>query len=138
AFHSTRLYLHHDTLLPHDHWVWADSAYPLETWCIPPFKKPHNGRLTRDQKSFNYYLSKICVHVEHAFAALKGRFQSLRELRHPVNTQRQHEMALAWIQCCIILHNMIIRFEGIHGASANTMDWAIEEGRELTSQQAEE
>jgi hypothetical protein len=47
-------------------------------------------------------------------------------------------MALAWIQCCIILHNMIIRFEGIHGASANTMDWAIEEGRELTSQQAEE
>jgi hypothetical protein len=62
AFHSTRLYLHHDTLLPHDHWVWADSAYPLETWCIPPFKKPHNGRLTRDQKSFNYYLSKVPLH----------------------------------------------------------------------------
>ncbi|KAG2045703.1 hypothetical protein BDR06DRAFT_985741 [Suillus hirtellus] len=24
----------------------GNSAYPLEPWCIPPFKKPRNGRLT--------------------------------------------------------------------------------------------
>ncbi|KAG2061006.1 hypothetical protein BDR06DRAFT_871475, partial [Suillus hirtellus] len=62
----------YDTLLPEDHWIWADSAYLLEKWCIAPFKKPHNGRLTRDQKSFNINLSWVHVHVEHAFAALKG------------------------------------------------------------------
>ncbi|KIK33477.1 hypothetical protein CY34DRAFT_99522 [Suillus luteus UH-Slu-Lm8-n1] len=43
AFKSTRLYEEHANLLPDGHWVWADSAYPLEPWCIPPFKKPHNG-----------------------------------------------------------------------------------------------
>ncbi|KAG2074561.1 hypothetical protein BDR04DRAFT_1173058 [Suillus decipiens] len=63
----------HADLLPDGHWVWADSAYPLEPWCIAPFKKPHNGWLTKNQKIFNY-LSKICVHVEHTFAVLKGWF----------------------------------------------------------------
>ncbi|KAG2752546.1 hypothetical protein P692DRAFT_201673833, partial [Suillus brevipes Sb2] len=56
AFRSTRIYQEHDTLLPADHWVWADSAYPLSTWCIPPFKKPRGGRLTANQRTFNYYL----------------------------------------------------------------------------------
>ncbi|KAG2745641.1 hypothetical protein P692DRAFT_20741219 [Suillus brevipes Sb2] len=40
AFRSTRIYQEHDTLLPPDHWVWADSAYPLSTCCVTPFKKP--------------------------------------------------------------------------------------------------
>jgi len=38
------------------------SAYPLETWCIPPFKKPCNRRLAMDQKTFNYHLSKISLY----------------------------------------------------------------------------
>ncbi|KAG2343098.1 hypothetical protein BDR05DRAFT_885085 [Suillus weaverae] len=60
AFRSTHLYEEHNDLLPDDHWVWADSAYPLEPWCIAPFKRPHNGWLTKDQKTFNYHLSRVC------------------------------------------------------------------------------
>ncbi|KAG2064094.1 hypothetical protein BDR04DRAFT_1182220 [Suillus decipiens] len=67
----------HADLLPDGHWVWADSEYSLEPWCIAPFKKPCNGWFTKNQKTFNYHLSKICVHVEHTFAVLKGQFQSL-------------------------------------------------------------
>lgn len=26
-------------LLQDDEWVWADSAYPLQTWCQAPYKK---------------------------------------------------------------------------------------------------
>ncbi|KAG1767517.1 kinase-like domain-containing protein [Suillus occidentalis] len=37
---STHLYQQHEAHLPADHWIWADSAYPLEKWCIVPFKKP--------------------------------------------------------------------------------------------------
>ncbi|KAG2740099.1 hypothetical protein P692DRAFT_201695508, partial [Suillus brevipes Sb2] len=75
-------------------WVWADSAYPLEPWCIPPFKKPHNGRLTRNQRTFNYHLSKIRVCVEHTFAVLKGQFQSLRELRINIQTEKDLQIAV--------------------------------------------
>jgi len=33
-------------LIPPHHWNWADSAYPCETWCAVPFKKPQGGNLT--------------------------------------------------------------------------------------------
>ncbi|KIK82466.1 hypothetical protein PAXRUDRAFT_77190, partial [Paxillus rubicundulus Ve08.2h10] len=51
------------------------------------------------------------VHVEHAFAALKGCFQSLHELRHPVGNEKELQYVIHWVNCCLILHNMIIRFE---------------------------
>jgi DDE superfamily endonuclease len=42
-----------------DHeWVWADSAYALQPWCIIPYKKPHS--LIQNNETFNYYLSKVC------------------------------------------------------------------------------
>ncbi|KIK74822.1 hypothetical protein PAXRUDRAFT_174560, partial [Paxillus rubicundulus Ve08.2h10] len=63
------------------------------------------------QNNFNQYLSKIRVRVEHAFAALKGHFQSLRELRHPVGNEKELQYVIHWVNCCLILHNMIIQFE---------------------------
>ncbi|KAG2335739.1 hypothetical protein BDR05DRAFT_855594, partial [Suillus weaverae] len=38
AFHSTCVFEDHEALLGDNHWIWADSAYPLEPWCIVPFK----------------------------------------------------------------------------------------------------
>ncbi|KAG2056058.1 hypothetical protein BDR06DRAFT_881109, partial [Suillus hirtellus] len=67
ALRSTHLYHEHDTLLPAGHWIWADSAYPLNTWCIPPFKKPCNGRLTANQRTFNFHLSSVCFFYLHFF-----------------------------------------------------------------------
>jgi hypothetical protein len=45
AFRSTCIYEEYNKLLPAGHWIWADSAYLLDTWCIVPFMKPYNGRL---------------------------------------------------------------------------------------------
>lgn len=42
---------------------------------------------------------------------MKGRFQSLKELRIQINSQKRHQFANLWIICCIILHNLIIRIE---------------------------
>ena len=39
--------------------MWADSAYAPETWSVAPFKKPINGQLTTDQKTYNYWVSKV-------------------------------------------------------------------------------
>lgn len=51
------------------------------------------------------------MRVEHAFAALKGRFQSLCELRLQIRKNEDLHVATYWITCCMILHNMIIHFE---------------------------
>ena len=43
---------------------------------------------------------------------LKGRFQALRELRIQITSPKHHKWAIAFVRCCIILHNLILRFEG--------------------------
>ncbi|KAF8833818.1 hypothetical protein BDN67DRAFT_916207, partial [Paxillus ammoniavirescens] len=48
AFRSTRIYEEHDTLLAQDEWIWGDSAYPLTTWLVAPFKKPRDGHLSKN------------------------------------------------------------------------------------------
>ncbi|KIK73622.1 hypothetical protein PAXRUDRAFT_41480, partial [Paxillus rubicundulus Ve08.2h10] len=67
--------------------------------------------LTHDQNNFNRYLSTIRVWVEHAFAALKGHFQSLWELHHPIRNEQELQYVIHWVNCCLILHNMVIQFE---------------------------
>lgn len=71
--------------------------------------------------------------MEHAFGALKGRFQSLRELRIPIGSQKNLDYATNWIICCMIIHNMVIRFEeqryGPKSAQRQASEaWAREEG----------
>lgn len=71
---------------------------------------------------------RICI--EHAFAALKGHFQSLRELRTHVQKTQDIKYAVHWVQRCLILHNMVIRFEEALGTSS-TMPWAQQECNNL-------
>ncbi|KIN96004.1 hypothetical protein M404DRAFT_52832, partial [Pisolithus tinctorius Marx 270] len=97
AFQGTRMYQDPVNFIPPHHWIWADSAYLMEKWCVVPFKKPRGGSLT--------------LRVEHAFAALKGCFQSLQELWLKVNKDSDLHVTMYWIMCCMILHNMVICFE---------------------------
>ena len=50
-------------------------AYPLLPWLMKAF--PNNGRLSQEQKKFNYSLSKARVVVEHSYGRLKGRWRCL-------------------------------------------------------------
>ena len=67
--------------------------------------------------------------VEHAFVALKGHFQSLRELRLRIRTEDDLHIAVYWITCCLILHNMIVQFEAKRRRELGegTMRWAMRE-----------
>ncbi|KIK17514.1 hypothetical protein PISMIDRAFT_111276 [Pisolithus microcarpus 441] len=137
AFQATQLAREHELVLPAEHWVWADSAYPLELWCLSPFKRPRGGSLSRQQSIYNQYLSKVCVQVEHAFAALKGRFQSLQELRLQIRSKQDLYVAIYWVECCLILHNMIVHFETGKRGEASMMDWALREGLQFERQNEE-
>jgi len=63
AFRSTRTFKEHLQVFAPGEWIWADSAYPSEIWSVSPFKKPVRSELSRDQRTFNYHLSKVRVNM---------------------------------------------------------------------------
>ena len=69
---------------------------------------PDNGRLTSQQKLFNYRLSRARVVVEHAYGRLKGRWRCLLK-RIDIDVRNVPEL----IAACCTLHNIC----EIHGDS---------------------
>ena len=90
--------------------VLGDPAYPLLPWLMKAFQD--NGSLTREQKNFNYRLSKARVVVEHAYGRLKGRWRCLLKR----NNVLVHDLPELVAASCV-LHNIC----EIHGESFD--DW---------------
>lgn len=61
AFQSTRVSKDHEHIFAPGEWLWADSAYPAEPWCVTPLKKPIGGFLAPDDRTFNYHVSKVRI-----------------------------------------------------------------------------
>ena len=79
--------------------VLGDPAYPLLSWLMKAF--PDNGNLSRQQKTFNYRLSRARVVVEHAYGRLKGRWRCLLKR----NDTSVHDLPKLVAVCCV-LHNI--------------------------------
>jgi hypothetical protein len=68
--------------------------------------------LTAAEKTFNTAAVPMRVMVEHAFGMVKGRFQSLKELRTKLREESDLQRATFWIEGCTVLHNVLIDLEG--------------------------
>ncbi|KIJ41811.1 hypothetical protein M422DRAFT_255128 [Sphaerobolus stellatus SS14] len=97
------------TLLEDGEWVWADTAYPWQTWCQAPYKKPEKD--TQENGQFNHYLSRVHVRSEHCVGFFKGRWSSMQGLHLHINNPTHIHLATIWITTCIILHNFTMQHE---------------------------
>jgi len=60
AFQGTQMVKDPGRVIPQDHWIWADSMYPTQTWCVIPFKAVGGG-LTKTKNLYNKYLLRVSV-----------------------------------------------------------------------------
>ena len=78
----------------------TDSAFPMEAWLMKPYS---NAILTKEQRYFNYRLSRARMVVEGAYGQLKGRWRFL--LRKSESNHFEVKMATL---ACMVLHNVCL------------------------------
>ena len=59
AFQGMDIVKDPEGMIPEGHWMWADSAYPTQPWCVVLFKATQTEPLLWPQKVYNQYLSKV-------------------------------------------------------------------------------
>ncbi|KAE9388171.1 hypothetical protein BT96DRAFT_836679, partial [Gymnopus androsaceus JB14] len=60
---------------------------------------------------FNNHVSMVRIRSEHAIGFLKGRFQSLKDLRVNISDEKSHKFATYWGLACILVHNFAMTCE---------------------------
>ncbi|EJD42779.1 hypothetical protein AURDEDRAFT_67179 [Auricularia subglabra TFB-10046 SS5] len=116
AWKATWTYENSASIFQPGEFIWADSAYPLQSWLCAPYKKnssdtPRPERDEPENARFNYHVSRVRVRSEHCIGYLKGRFQSLRGLRLRVDKQADVLRLDSWIIACICVHNFALTRE---------------------------
>jgi len=81
----------------------------IDSWVVAPYKRPE--RDDPDNDAFNKRVSMLRIRSEHAIGFLKGRFQSLRDLRVLIKDEKTHKNAVYWIVACISIHSFATRCE---------------------------
>lgn len=88
-----------------NYYLIGNSAYPNLPWLVTPFKD--NGRLTMNQRQFNFKISSTRMVVENAFGLLKGRFRRLKFFEN-----KNIKLISACVVAATVLHNIAINMEG--------------------------
>ncbi len=89
-------------VFPESTYIIGDAAYPLKTRLVTGFK--NNGKLTREQRQFNYFLSSTRMKIEHTFGLLKGRFRKLKVM---MDIDKVEDIPLIVTSACV-LHNFCL------------------------------
>lgn len=86
----------------------ADGGYRVMRHVIVPYDRLPGQALPKYKETWNYHLSHCRMAIEHTFGLLKGRFSSLKGLPIQIDTQKDLARANVWIQCCVLLHNILM------------------------------
>lgn len=108
VLYATSLYNYPNIFFDGQKYVLGDSGYTPDPTLIPMFKGTGGRGNNDEEEKFNGRMKNARVTIEHCFGMLKGRCQSLRELRKDLRTAKDVEYVNKWFTACCILHNLLI------------------------------
>lgn len=109
-----------NNLLPEEYHLLGDTAYPVDTFLMAPFKD--NGHLTNRQKMFNQKLSSSRVMVEQAIGRLKQVFRRLKFLDAKICNLKYYVVAACILQNYLISHNIENEVENVFDDDSDNED----------------
>jgi hypothetical protein len=103
---------------PMPYFVIGDDAFALQTWMMKPHAMRH---LSKEERIFNYRLSRARRIIENSFGILANRFQCLL-----TTLQLPPQTATSVVMTCVILHNLMrIRYPGLQNEA---LDVELDDG----------
>jgi hypothetical protein len=94
---------------PTRYFLLGDSAFSNSPTLVSAYKAPRNHALSRGEETFNTLMARPRITSEHTIGMLKARFPFLRSIPMAItNNARSVKLILRNIECCIILHNLLI------------------------------
>jgi hypothetical protein len=97
---------------PTRYFLLGDSAFSNSPTLVSAYKAPANQTLSGGEEGFNTLMARPRITSEHTIGMLKARFPFLRSIPMVITDRpRSVKLILRNIECCIILHNMLIDAE---------------------------
>ncbi|XP_065365511.1 putative nuclease HARBI1 [Calliphora vicina] len=116
SVHDAKIFLncpiakHHERFVSPPQWIAGDSAYPLKSFLLTPFRTNSIEHTKEERVLYNKHFSKYRVRIENCFGILKEKFSSLKELKLRMMSDKNKMLCNDWIIVCGILHNILIDF----------------------------
>lgn len=113
-------------------YILGDAAYPLLPWLLTPYKNV--GREFPAWKKYNHVRSQQRIAIEHAFGALKQRFQRI----YYIDADSIEHVCLVILGSCV-LHNVCTaenELDDFCPARTSSTEESLEEEEPSTSQAA--
>jgi hypothetical protein len=109
VYRATQLFKHPEQYFGPNQYLVADSAIPNSPTVVSAYKCPNGYSLGPEETRFNTRLGKLRIISEHTIGILKGRFPWLKSIPMVITEDPSSvRKILQYIDCCIILHNMLI------------------------------
>jgi hypothetical protein len=95
-------------------YILGDSAFENRWFMVSAYRKPQGVFIQREHEVFNDAMKPLRVISEHTIGILKGRFPWLRSIPCKITeSDRSFRRVLEYIDCAIILHNLLIKRDDV-------------------------
>lgn len=109
VYHNSDLFINEKDYFGNSMFLLGDSAFTSSGSVVASFKCPRGHQLTEEHEKTNTHMGRLRVTSEHTIGILKARFPFLKCIPMTITESKNSvRRILRVIDCCVILHNLLI------------------------------